>query len=111
MSSTNEIKNYQDVPKLKENGFFRLVRKRQTLVERIKTMKEEVDTLSEEIGVYLITSKEHSVRVGEWTVTWVPEGISRTLNKEKLVELGVPVDTLVKAMVERPRDPYLRVTD
>jgi hypothetical protein len=90
------------VPDFREVGldkkFANRVIRYATLGEQIKVLEEERKELSGEIGADITAVGETVVMCDNRRVA-VCEGKNTTINKEKLLELGVPVKTILAATV------------
>ncbi len=85
-------------------AFDELIRQRQEAVEHKKALEELVETLNGQIGAWMDVAQVKSVRSGEWLVTLADRTTPGRLNPEKLLELGVPADTIAAA--HEPGRPY-----
>lgn len=73
-----------------------LVTQRQALAAEIKRLQSQVDTLTEQITGEMVRAGEMKLEVGDW----VPDYASRerkTLDKTRLVELGVSTEVIKQA--------------
>ncbi len=85
-------------------GFDELIRQRQEAIEHKKALEELVETLNGQIGAWMDVAQVKSVLSGEWQVTLTDRTTPSHLSKEKLLELGVPADTIAAAI--EPGRPY-----
>lgn len=76
---------------------------------QIKKLKAELDDLNGEIGVEMAKAGASAVMVGVYRVNLIDSSNS-TLNKEKLLECGVPAETIVECTVKTAYS-YVTVTD
>ena len=101
------------VPSFKDAGISNKIVKRVEDRQRIKTqmdaLKQELDDLNGEITVELAKAGATVVMVGRYRVNLVASSNS-TLNKEKLLEAGVPAETIVECTVTKNYE-YVQVTD
>ena len=77
-----------------------LVDERQQLITQRDELIKRIDTLSAEISQTLVLADERSVHVGPWLVTLVEYSGRMTLDKHRLVELGVSPETITAATVK-----------
>lgn len=73
--------------------------KRTELAQARDGIQDQIDALSEEIGTELALRGVERAEVGEYVALLVTQR-RKTLSKERLVELGVPVTTIEKATTE-----------
>jgi hypothetical protein len=76
-----------------------LVARRQELIAERDRLIEEIGTLSDDISRELALADEKSLRVGPYLVTLVESAGRLTLDKHRLVELGVSPDVITEASV------------
>jgi hypothetical protein len=103
-----------EMHELKENiagegqaQFDELVRQRQEALEHKKALEELVETLNGEIGAWMDVAGVRSVKSAGWMVTLANRTTPGRLNPERLLELGVPADTIAAAKEEGK--PYTSV--
>jgi len=87
--------------------FDELVRQRQEAMEHKKALEELVETLNGEIGAWMDVAGVKSVRSGNWNVRIDDRTTPGRLSPERLLELGVPADTIAEA--REPGKPYTSV--
>jgi hypothetical protein len=87
--------------------FDELVRQRQEAIEHKKALEELVETLNGEIGAWMDVAGVRSVKSAGWLVTLANRTTPGRLNPERLLELGVPADTIAAAREEGK--PYTSV--
>ena len=87
--------------------FDELVRQRQETMEHKKALEELVETLNGEIGAWMDVAGVKSVRSGNWNVRIDDRTTPGRLSPERLLELGVPADTIAEA--REPGKPYTSV--
>jgi len=81
-------------------GFDELIRQRQEAIEHKKALEELVETLNGQIGAWMDVARVKSVISGEWQAILVDKTTPGKLNPERLLELGVPADTIAAAREE-----------
>lgn len=89
--------------------FSNQVTKRQEIKGRMEDLKAQLDTLNGEIEVEMARNNLKLVSCGQYRVNLV-ESSSSTLSKEKLVEAGVPAETILACTVTKEY-AYVQVTD
>lgn len=82
-----------------DKRFASRVSKRQQLKLQIDALQAEMKELNEEIGSALEAAGKKTVLAGDWRVT-VADGVHRSIDKVKLLELGVSAQTILKATKE-----------
>jgi hypothetical protein len=88
-------------------GFDELIRQRQEAIEHKKALEELVETLNGQIGAWMDVAGVRSVKSAGWLVTLANRTTPGRLNPERLLELGVPADTIAAAKEEGK--PYTSV--
>jgi len=74
-------------------GLLLIVEQRQELSKQIKAMQKLVDGLSDTITGTLVREGLNELEVGDYTVRYITSE-RRTLEKARLVELGVSTETI-----------------
>jgi hypothetical protein len=92
------------MPKLEQTaniavGLRLKVDERQDLIAQRDRIIQEIASLSDEISTTMAMADEKQVRVGPWLLTLVENSGRLTLDKHRLLELGVPPETLTAATV------------
>lgn len=82
---------------------------RQDLIAERDALIDQIGRLSDEIGQQLALADEKSVRVGQYQVTLMENQGRLTLDKHRLVELGVSADTIIAASVRGAGSTSLQV--
>jgi hypothetical protein len=82
-----------------ELGLRSKVDERQTLIAQRDQILQQIATLSDEISQTLVMADQKSARVGPYLVTLVENQGRLTLDKHRLVELGVLPETITAATV------------
>jgi hypothetical protein len=100
------------VPKFNEVGlgedFALLISQRQVKKDKLEALKAEVEEMNGRISVALAEKNVKCVSVDDvWRVTLVDTRSASKLSKEKLLEAGVPAETIVACTVEGK--PYTTV--
>ena len=85
------------------------VERRQALIAERERLNHEIGALSDAIGHELAVADQKSVKVGAFLVTLVEYPGRQTLDKHRLVELGVPAETIIAAMVRGAPSTSLQV--
>lgn len=98
--------SYTEYPALKP--LKRWVTEYLSVQAEVRTLEARKRELQDLIMPTMMKAKVEAVLVGEEPVR-VVESVRRTLSKERLVELGVPVLTIQKATIETPNSPYVRI--
>jgi hypothetical protein len=75
------------------------VDERQALISQRDRILQEIATLSDEITRTMAMEDIKSARVGPYLITLVENAGRLTLDKHRLVELGVPPETITAATV------------
>ena len=76
-----------------------MVEHRQTLIAERDALIAEIGVCSDEIGRALALADQKSLKVGEYLVSLVENQGRLTLDKHRLVELGVSLETIAAATV------------
>lgn len=71
------------------------------LTDLANTEKATIQTILEEAGTNKVTHDDHTVSL--------VRGISTSLDKKRLVALGVGESVIAQAMVTKPKKPYITV--
>ena len=96
---TNELCDYTRYPLLKKEEFGSLISIRQTLYAEKKEVEAGLKSVNEEISGLMATLEEPAVLCDGWKVT-LSEGVRRSLKKDRLLSLGVSIETIDEATVE-----------
>lgn len=94
------------------NDFQKLAERRVVLKQLVDEAEAEIKDLNLDIGAMLQTAGAQTVRYGQHRITLGQSSKGGRLSKERLLELGVPVDTIERAT--SPKEPgtfYVSVTD
>jgi hypothetical protein len=86
-----------------------LVSMRQSLIEERDKLIRDIGTISDDIVTQLAAADQKSVRVGPWLVSLVESQGRQTLDKHRLVELGVAPETIVEATTRGAPSTSLQV--
>ena len=119
-SSDNDVSRIEDSAYLRENQFERLLQRRIALKVQMDGLKRQVEGLNVEMSAMMATAGIKSVRYlygvdwngdpVEFTVGYVEGGVTRTLKKDRLKELGVSDWIIEGSMVDgRVRKPSVSV--
>lgn len=74
-----------------------LVTRRQELIVQRDLLINEIASLSDEISTQLALADEKRLRIGEFLVLLVESAGRLTLDKHRLIELGVSPDLIIEA--------------
>lgn len=85
-----------------------------TMQDGIADLKKQRDEVLERIDGYLAKVSQDKVLIdvgeGDTTVTRVPPGEQKTLNKAKLIQLGVTQQQIDAATTKTPKKGYLLIS-
>lgn len=96
-----------DIAGENQREFDELIRQRQEAIEHKKALEELVESLNGQIGAWMDLAGVRTVRSGDWQVTLANRTTPGRLSPERLLELGVPADTIAAAHTEGK--PYTSV--
>ena len=98
MSSNPPVPNYFDVPALGSNADFAKKAHRATEISiQIKALKAELDDLKTDLGIVFVMNDVKSAAVGDFILTYSEGRTTRTVDRKKLVELGVEPSIIEQA--------------
>lgn len=95
MSLDTKVPDFRDVIETPET-FSRLIEERTSLKAQIEEMEERIEQIDDAITQQMTDAGVPKVQYGDIPVTLVP-GTKNTINKTRLVELGVSVSTIEEA--------------
>jgi hypothetical protein len=93
-----------------EGELLKLIRQRQTLKTAIEANESKVKQLDEQIMSHMVSEGVSICANKDFKVSVVERAGHPTLNKEKLVELGVSLKTISAATTTSKPSAYVRVT-
>lgn len=91
-----------------DDEFLTLIQNRQDITETKKIAEAELKEINEQIMAHMVDAGEKAVLVDDWRVTFVQSSTS-TINKQRLLELGVSAKIIKKATKVTPKE-YVQVT-